>query len=166
MIKKLFNMPHLVSVLFAQTALGMALISQYGFGLHPCDLCIMQRWPYVAAIVAGLVGLLAWKKRNKPLFGFMLIVAALSYLTTASIAAYHAAVEYGWVKGPTGCTSPDTLMGTLEDLYDKIMSTPAVTCDDPAFVFLLSMAGWNMLYALIGGIYMTSQAKQHYGAAS
>ena len=164
MSQKLFNMPHLLSILYAQIALGMALLSQYGFGLHPCDLCIMQRYPYVVAIVAGLVGLLAWKKRKKAVFGVMLIAGLLSYLTTAAIAAYHAAVEYGWVQGPAGCTPPDTLMGTLEDLYAKIMSTPAVTCDEPAFVFLLSMAGWNFIYAFNGAIYMSYHAKQHYGA--
>ena len=157
-------MPHLTSVLYAQIALGVALVSQYIFGLYPCHLCIVQRWPYVAAMVAGLLGLLAWRRRNKLLFGVMLVMGALAYLTTASIAAYHAAVEYKWIKGPEGCTTDNSLMGSLEQLYDKIMSTPAVMCDEPAFVFVLSMAGWNFLYALAGMAYMTYHARNHYGA--
>ena len=34
---------------------GGALVSQYGFGLHPCEMCYWQRWPHQAAIVLDLM---------------------------------------------------------------------------------------------------------------
>jgi disulfide bond formation protein DsbB len=40
-------------------AIIMALISQYGFGLYPCHLCIWQRIPYIFVIILTIIGL--WK---------------------------------------------------------------------------------------------------------
>ena len=34
-------------------ALGAALLAQYVFDLAPCQLCVYQRWAYVAAGLAG-----------------------------------------------------------------------------------------------------------------
>ena len=36
---------------------GGALVSQYGFGLHPCEMCYWQRWPHDLAIVLALFGI-------------------------------------------------------------------------------------------------------------
>src|SRR5256885_2099758 len=35
--------------------LGTALLSQYWGGLVPCELCLLQRWPWAAAVVISLV---------------------------------------------------------------------------------------------------------------
>ena len=43
----------------AAAALAAALISQYGFDLQPCVLCIWQRWPYLAAILLGLAAVVS-----------------------------------------------------------------------------------------------------------
>jgi disulfide bond formation protein DsbB len=43
---------------------GSALISQYGFGMHPCKLCITQRWPYAIAIVLGVALFLVHHKKQ------------------------------------------------------------------------------------------------------
>ena len=40
--------------LMSAAILGAALVSQYGFGLYPCDLCIKQRIPYAVLIVLGM----------------------------------------------------------------------------------------------------------------
>ncbi len=37
---------------------GGALVSQFGFGLHPCEMCYWQRWPHQAAIILALLALL------------------------------------------------------------------------------------------------------------
>ena len=45
--------------------LGGALFSQYVGGLHPCEMCIWQRWPHgVAIIVAALAFLFSADSRN------------------------------------------------------------------------------------------------------
>ena len=50
---------------FATSALIIALISQYAFGLAPCNLCVIQRYPYGFVIVFALLGFLHAGKSNK-----------------------------------------------------------------------------------------------------
>ncbi|PIR34414.1 MAG: hypothetical protein COV36_00895, partial [Alphaproteobacteria bacterium CG11_big_fil_rev_8_21_14_0_20_44_7] len=44
-------------------ALGLALMSQYGFGYHPCELCIYQRWAFAVVILLLLISFVSCKKR-------------------------------------------------------------------------------------------------------
>ena len=36
--------------------LGGAYISQYAFGLYPCEMCWWQRYPHFAALALALIG--------------------------------------------------------------------------------------------------------------
>ena len=128
-------------------ALGGAIISQFVFGMQPCHLCLLQRWPYSIAILF-LTPLLFYRKLSAERFPVILGVIALLMLSDAGIAGYHAGVEQGWWIGPGDCTS-SSAPDSLEDLRKAVMEAPAVRCDLPAFVFLgLSMAAWNFCYAL------------------
>ena len=133
--------------IYATVALTGALISQFGFGLHPCELCLWQRYPYAAILLLGVIG-----AASRPRPWFFILCAAL-FLADAGIAAYHAGVEWGVFEGLDGCSAGALpANATLEDIRRQLMEAPVVSCKDAAFVFLgLSMAGWNVLYAL-GGV--------------
>jgi len=119
-----------------------ALGFQYLGGLPPCDLCIWQRWPHLAAVAIGAAAL-ALPGRGLPHLG------ALAALTTSGIGLYHTGVERGWWEGPTTCTSGPVGGLSAEQLLDQIMAAPLVRCDDVAWELLgLSMASWNALAAL------------------
>lgn len=135
-----------------------ALIGQYGFGLHPCHLCILQRIPYGLAAVLGMLALLwpAWRAHMR----WVLAVASVLWLADAGIAFYHVGVEQGWWH--SGCTAKTGGM-TLEELRAAIAASPLVSCNQVAFHFLgLSMAGWNVLYGLgcaLMGAWLTKKIK-------
>lgn len=124
------------------TALTSVFISQYGFGLHPCHLCIYQRWPFAVTIVLGLIGLLTNFK--KP----VIALSGLTFLINAGIAFYHSGVERKWWAGLAGCSTPD-MSGSIEDLMARIEATAVTRCDEIAFeLFGLSMANYNVLLCL------------------
>ena len=54
------------SGLAAGAGSALLLLAALGFqaaGYAPCELCILQRWPHLAAaIVAGLIWLLGWRR--------------------------------------------------------------------------------------------------------
>ena len=135
--------------LVSALVLGAALVSQYGFGLAPCQLCLWQRWPYVAAILLGLLGA-AFADYPAVRRG-AIALSGVAFLVGAGIAAFHAGVEYGWWRGLPGCQgealSPDI---TSDDLKAALSGADrAPRCDEPTFVFAgLSMAGWNFLVSL------------------
>lgn len=125
-------------------ALALALISQYGFGYHPCELCIWQRWAYAGVIV---VAILAHQLR---LFKYLLPLAVFA---VTGIAAFHFGVEQKWWEGFSTCSSGFNA-NSIEELKAQIMGAPVVRCDEVAWTLLgLSMAGWNVLYSAALGFY-------------
>lgn len=140
----------------ALLALLAAWSAQYGFGLQPCHLCLWQRYPYMAIIVIAALAL-TWFRRH-PAPKWLLVLSCLLLLGEAGLAAYHAGVEAGWVKGPSSCTGASMAGSSLEALKAAILEKPLVMCDQPSFALLgLTMAGWNALYALtllLGVVYL------------
>jgi disulfide bond formation protein DsbB len=130
----------------AAAALVAALISQFGFDLQPCVLCLWQRWPYGAAILLGLAA--AALRRTTAAATVLTGLAIAAVLVSGGIGAFHVGVEQGWWDGTSGCGSlSDT--DDLAALRAQIMSAPIVRCDEVTFsLFGISMAGWNVLFAL------------------
>lgn len=142
-----------VAILASVVALGFALVSQYGFDLHPCVLCIYQRWPYVAIIAIAILGLFLAKRYGKRHWYDLL--CALGFATTSGIGMFHVGVEQGWWQGLDGCVADTSSVSSLNDLKAQIMSAPLVKCDDiPWELFGISMAGYNALLALIMTLFM------------
>ncbi|MEJ2408938.1 MAG: disulfide bond formation protein B [Novosphingobium sp.] len=132
-------------LLIPAAALGGAYLSQYGFGLVPCEMCWWQRYPHMFALV--FAGLSFFWRPVRPLVA----VAALGILTSGLIGAFHAGVEYGWWKGLTACTASPFAAGT--DPLEAIMNAPAVRCDQVQWSLLgISLAGWNFLFSTAGGL--------------
>ncbi|MGI8943792.1 MAG: disulfide bond formation protein B [Qipengyuania sp.] len=125
--------------------LGGAFISQYGFGLYPCEMCWWQRWPHFAALAFGSLSLLAPVKR------LLIGLAGLMILTSGVIGGFHAGVEYGWWEGITGCASIIASGGG--SALDSIMNAPMVRCDEAPWSLLgVSLAGWNFLISTASGL--------------
>lgn len=136
----------LASGLASTAMLAAALIGQYGFNLHPCELCLAQRVPYT---LIALLGLWAAVKTLSPqrLRLFVLLCGVL-FAVDSAIAVYHSAVEFGFIKGPSACTNSETGEQTLEQMRAAIRNAQLVPCDQPmAYFFGLSMATWNALAA-------------------
>ncbi len=137
--------------LFIPLALyGGALISQYGFGLYPCEMCYWQRWPHQAAIVLAALALIL--RKNAAAMRTLTIFAALAIFTSGAIGVFHAGVEYGFWPGPA-CSSATSGPVTLDD----IMAGPVIACDKPQWTLAgISLAGFNALFSFAGGVAILS----------
>ncbi|MCJ9428429.1 disulfide bond formation protein B [Kordiimonas marina] len=143
----LMSMPNRQPVLFAGLAALVILGSAYGFqaaGYAPCDLCWLQRYPYMAIIPIAFIAHFI-KAPVKP----VLILLGLLFLADAGIAAYHVGVEQKWWQGPTECTASGLLSDDPAEALKAIMNAPLVRCDEIAWsLFGISMAGYNFIVAL------------------
>jgi disulfide bond formation protein DsbB len=129
------------------TLIAGALASQYWGGLSPCEMCLWQRWPHYAAIVAAILAILL---RRTPGSRGLVIVAGLLIVASGLLGVFHAGVEYRWWTGPQHCTGVIAAGG---DLLRQIMAAPIVRCDVPQWTLAgVSLAGWNALFSLAGGI--------------
>lgn len=112
-----------------------AYISQYGFGLFPCEMCWWQRYPHFAAVGFALLAMIAAPRR------LWIAIAAGGIITSGLIGVFHAGVEYGWWQGITGCTGTDPF------------SFEIVRCDQAAWTLAgISLAGFNALFSIGAGV--------------
>jgi disulfide bond formation protein DsbB len=117
---------------------------QYIGRLQPCELCLWQRWPHVAAVVVGFGGPLLIRAgllergAARGIAGLAAMLIAIS----GAIGVYHAGVEWHWWPGPQSCTGPAfRYTGAPLDL-----NAPVVLCDIAAWrLFGISLAGYNAL---------------------
>ncbi len=135
----------IVLVVPAALLLG-AYVSEYGFGLYPCEMCWWQRYPHFAAV--ALAGL-AFAVRPARLW---IALAALAILASAAIGGFHAGVEYRWWPGITNCARIVPSAPGANPL-EAIMNTPMISCDEAQWrLFGISLAGYNFLISLAGGL--------------
>lgn len=122
--------------------LGGAYISQFVFGLFPCEMCWWQRYPHFLALVLGLMAGFT-PSAQIGLKRTLIALAALAILSSGLIGAFHAGVEYDWWEGITGCA---TNVASGGNALDNIMNAPLVRCDVAPWSLLgISLAGWNFI---------------------
>jgi len=138
------NAAYALALIVPAALMGGALISQYVFGLYPCQMCWWQRYPHIAAIVLAL---LAFTMKGKGAGDMTVILSAICIGASGLIGGFHAGVEYGWWEGITSCA---TVAGGGDPL-DAIMNAPVIRCDVAPWTLLgVSLAGFNFLISLAG----------------
>lgn len=161
-MRAMLNNPRALSALAAAGS-AATLLAALGFqfigGLAPCEMCIWQRWPHVAAIALGLLAAaLGWR--------VAMALGAVAMLTGAGLGVMHVGVEQHWWEGITTCSSGSISGLSTEELLAQIMAAPLVRCDEIAWsLFGVSMAGWNAilsltLAAIFARAYASSSASQ------
>jgi disulfide bond formation protein DsbB len=136
--------------------IGAALLSQYWGGLDPCELCLLERWPWWAAIA---ISALVWIAGNKlPLTGVALALA-LIFLVSAGIGLYHVGVEQHWFPGPSGCTASGAAATSVDALRAQLLGKQPVMCDEVQWsLFGISLAGFNLIGSLVMAAFCAAAA--------
>jgi len=138
--------PAFVLVTSAAVLCG-ALVSQYWRGLAPCELCLLQRWPWAVAIVISFVATMVG---SRPALPWVALLLAAVFIVSGGLAFYHVGVEQHWLAGPSACSGAATAADTVEALKAQILHQQPVRCDEPAWsLWGISLAGWNFLASLV-----------------
>ncbi|GJL87107.1 MAG: dihydroneopterin aldolase [Minwuia thermotolerans] len=141
--------PALAIIVPPTIALGTAMVAQHGFGLAPCELCVWQRWPYVAAAALVVPAFLLPRAAV-----YWLLLAAVAFALSAGFGVFHAGVEQGLWRGLESCSAIST-PDSLDALKAQVMGTQPARCDQIPFAFLgLSIAGWNAVFGALSAVLM------------
>jgi disulfide bond formation protein DsbB len=135
----------LLALVAPAVLLGGAYISQYGFGLFPCEMCWWQRYAHFAALAFALLAF-ALPRQRAPI-----VLAAVAIFASGLIGGYHAGVEYHWWEGFTSCTANP--LATGGNPLDAIMGAPMIRCDTAQWTLLgVSLAGFNFVLSTLAAI--------------
>jgi disulfide bond formation protein DsbB len=126
--------------------LAGAYVSEYGFGLYPCERCWWQRYAHFAAVALALVSFVAPPKR------MWIGLAALAILVSGVVGGFHAGVEYGWWEGLTTCAMASNGGG---DPLAAVMGGTLVRCDEVQWsLFGISLAGFNFVLSTAAALWI------------
>ena len=131
----------LVSVI----ALVSAFFIEYILGHQPCNLCILERFPYLIAIIIILFN---YKFSKFEKFFILLLTIIFSIGTILSL--YHLGIEQSFVQESLVCDlkSGSNLLSKEEIL--KQLQEKNVNCKDVTFkIFGLSLTSYNILISLL-----------------
>jgi disulfide bond formation protein DsbB len=131
------------------TILG-AYFFQYGLGVQPCELCLLQRKVYYVGIpLALIVAFVLSRQPPRSVVVGGLGLLAVVMLISAGVAIYHSGVEWKFWPGPAECTGDVGSFGGAGGLLDKMEKTNIVRCDQATRYFGVSLANANIVISLV-----------------
>ena len=132
-------------LLVSFVALMSAFFIEYVLGHQPCNLCILERIPYVVAIV---IILLNYKfSQFEKLFLVLLIIV---FLTATILSVYHFGIEQGFIEESLVCDLKNGSEATSKEEILKQLQEQKVSCKDVTFkIFGLSLTTYNIVISIL-----------------
>ena len=132
-------------LVFSVLSLSIAYFIQYVLGHKPCNLCIIERIPYLAAVI--LISLVFILNKYEKI---LLSVVLLFFIFGAVVSFYHFGIEQGFFSESLICelTNGETL--NKEELLNQLKKAKVISCKDVTFRFFgLSLATINTIISIV-----------------
>ena len=126
-------------------ALSSAFFIEYILGHQPCNLCLLERIPYLLAIIIILLNYkITYLEKN------FILALTLVFLIATALSLYHLGIEQGFIKESLVCDlNNGSNLLSKEDIL-KQLQEKNVSCQDVTFkIFGLSLTSYNILISLL-----------------
>ena len=145
--KLIFNL----ILLFSIFALLAAYFIQYVLKHQPCNLCLIERIPYILSII--IISICLFTKKFEKI---SLIILSTIFFSATLIAIYHFAIEQGIIKESLVCNlNNENNNLSKEALLSQLREMP-VSCKEVSFKILgLSLATFNIFISFVLGVTTT-----------
>jgi len=126
-------------------ALTSAFFIEYVLGHQPCNLCILERIPYLLAII-----IIVLNYKFVQLEKYFILLLFLIFLFATILSLYHLGIEQGFIKESLVCDlKSESNLLSKEDIL-KQLQQKNVSCQDVTFkIFGLSLTSYNIIISLI-----------------
>ena len=132
-------------LVFSILSLSMAYFIQYVLGHKPCNLCIIERIPYIAAIIL-ISFIFIINKYEKIILSIILIF----FIFGAVVSFYHFGIEQGFFSESLICELTNNNPLNKEELLNQLKKAEIISCKDVTFRFFgLSLATINTIISVI-----------------
>ena len=126
-------------------ALASAFFIEHILGHQPCNLCILERIPYLLAII-----IITLNYKFIHIEKYLILLLILIFLAATILSLYHLGIEQGFIEESLVCdlkNGSDLL--SKEDIL-KQLQEKNVNCKDVTFKILgLSLTTYNILISLL-----------------
>ena len=122
-----------------------AYFIEYILGHQPCNLCLIERVPYMGALVIIIINF-----QFNHLEKYSILLLIFIFLAGSLISLYHLGIEQGFIKESLVCNlSVGDNFINPEELLKNLKEKP-ISCKDVTFrLFGLSLATINIFISLI-----------------
>ena len=128
-----------------------AFFIEFVLGHQPCNLCLMQRIPYILSII--LISLNFFSKKNEK---FIIILLTLVFSFSLIISFYHFGIERGFFEESSVCGLKNTSDIISKEEILKQLQVKNINCKDVTFkIFGFSLTTFNMIISLFLLIILT-----------
>ena len=126
-------------------ALASAFFIEHILGHQPCNLCILERIPYLLAII-----IITLNYKFIHIEKFFMLLLILIFLASAILSLYHLGIEQGFIEESLVCDLKNgSNLLSKEDIL-KQLQEKNVNCKDVTFKILgLSLTSYNILICVI-----------------
>ena len=132
-------------LVFSILSLSIAYFIQYILGHKPCNLCIIERIPYIAAII--LISLIFIINKYEKIISSIILIF---FIFGTVVSFYHFGIEQGFFNESLICELSNNSSLNKEELLDQLKKAEIISCKDVTFRFLgLSLATINTIISLI-----------------
>ncbi len=130
---------------FSILSLSIAYFIQYVLGHKPCNLCIIERIPYIAAVI--LISLVFILNKYQKIISSLILIF---FIFGAVVSFYHFGIEQGFFSESLVCDLGNSQPINKEELLNQLKKAEIVSCKDVTFRFLgLSLATINTIISII-----------------
>ena len=132
-------------LIFSVLSILFAFYVEYVLGHKPCNLCLLQRLPYIASIIL-IVLVIIFKNLEKMSF----LLLSLIFLAGSLLAIYHVGIERGLISESFVCgNNIDTSITDKSEIL-KQLQNKVISCKDVTFtIFGLSLATINTFISAV-----------------
>ena len=130
---------------FSILSLSIAYFIQYVLGHKPCNLCIIERIPYIAAII--LISLIFILNKYQKIISSLILIF---FIFGSVVSFYHFGIEQSFFSESLICDLGNSQPTNKEELLNQLKKAEIVSCKDVTFRFLgLSLATINTIISII-----------------
>ena len=132
-------------LLVSFVALMSAFFIEYILGHQPCNLCILERIPYVIAIIIILLNYKFYQFEK-----IFLVLLVIVFLTATILSVYHFGIEQGFIEESLVCDLKNGSEATSKEEILKQLQEQKVSCKDVTFkIFGLSLTTYNIVISIL-----------------
>jgi len=132
-------------LIFSILSLSIAYFIQYALGHKPCNLCLIERIPYISSII--LISFIFIINKFEKIIS---IIVLLLFIFATIVSFYHFGIEQGFFSESLVCDLENNTSLSKEQLLKQLKSSSIVSCKDVTFRVLgFSLATINTIISII-----------------